>query len=146
MSEIADFIEAQYARIEKRERGRYTVSYPLKAPCPVCSGYLDGFESGRVGADEIRLEPCGHEIPNAQFLDLYGKSDPDPFVLADIESKRRILNEVVDEATSLDMSVDGDRRVGPRDTVTEPYLGDVLLRILAAPFSGEPGYKEDWAV
>lgn len=145
MSEITDFIKAQYDRIEKRERGRYTVRYPLKAPCPACSDRPDGFESGRVGVDEIRLDPCGHAIPNDQFVELYAESNPDPFVLADIESKRRILNEVVDEATSLDMSVDNDRRVGPRDEVAEPYLGDMLLRLLAAPFSGEPGYKEEWS-
>jgi hypothetical protein len=145
MSEITDFIKAQYDRIEKREHGRYVVRYPLKALCPVCSDRPEGFESGRVGVDEIRLDPCGHAIPNDQFVELYAESNPDLFVLADIESKRRILNKVVDEATSLDMSVDNDRRVGPRDEVAGPYLGDKLLRLLAAPFSAEPGYDDRWA-
>jgi hypothetical protein len=65
-------------------------------------------------------------------------------VLAEVDAKRRILDEVVDEATGLDMSVDGDRRVGSRDTTTEPYLGTVLLRLLALPYADHPDYREEW--
>jgi hypothetical protein len=65
-------------------------------------------------------------------------------VLAEVDVKRRILDEVVDEATGLDMSVDGDRRVGSRDTATEPYLGTVLLRLLALPYADHPDYRDEW--
>jgi hypothetical protein len=66
-------------------------------------------------------------------------------VLREVEAKRRILDEVVDEATSLDMSVDNDRRVGFRDEASEPYLGDTLLRLLANPYVDHPDYRSEWA-
>lgn len=65
-------------------------------------------------------------------------------VLADIASKRRILAEIVDEANGLDDSLDLDRRVGERDLSTEPYLGDLLAKILAEAFASRDGYKETW--
>lgn len=134
MSEIADFINTQCDRIEKQECGRYTVSYPLKAPCPVCADRPGGFQSGRVGSDEVRLEPCGHEIPNAEFVDLYAESSPDEFVLVDIESKRRIVE------------LHGDQHECTDTRASEfPYIGCETLRLLAAPFSAEPGYKQEWA-
>lgn len=64
--------------------------------------------------------------------------------LADIWAKRRILDEVVDEANGLDMQVDGEFRVGRRDETAEPYLGDVLLQLLALPYADRPGYREEW--
>lgn len=129
MTDLVEFLTAHYDRIEKRERGRYTVSYPLKAPCPGCGQVPGGFESGRVGTDETRLEPCGHEIPNTQFVDLYAKSSPDPFVLADLESKRRLI--------------DPDEWAGGPET-EDAY--EHVCRVLAAPFSAEPGYDGKWAV
>lgn len=65
-------------------------------------------------------------------------------VLAEVDAKRRILDQVVDEATGLDMQVDGEFRVGSRDDVAEPYLGDVLTRLLALPYADRPGYREEW--
>lgn len=64
--------------------------------------------------------------------------------LAEVDAKRRILDDVVDEASGLDAQVDGEFRVGRRDTKAEPYLGDVLVRLLAAPYADRPGYREEW--
>lgn len=64
-------------------------------------------------------------------------------VLAEVEAKRRIL-DLADDATSLDMSVDMDRRVGRRDETKEPYVGDEILRQLALPYDDRPGYREEW--
>jgi hypothetical protein len=88
----------------------------------------------------------GFALSNRQLratVDHIARHDP-VRVLAEVDAKRRILDEVVDEATGLDMSVDGDRRVGPRDTTTEPYLGTVLLRLLALPYAEHPDYREEW--
>jgi hypothetical protein len=65
-------------------------------------------------------------------------------VLAEVEAKRRILDDIVGEATGLDMSVDMDRRIGARDEATEPYLGDQLLRLLGLPYADHPDYREEW--
>ena len=135
MSEIADFIEVQYRRIEEKAREASTRS---AAWAVNGTWHLEGVEHDVVGEEEAFCHPH-----NVEHIALH---DP-AYVLADIASKRRIIDEVVDEATSLDMSVDNDRRVGPRDEASEPYLGDILLRLLAAPFSDEPGYDaERWGV
>lgn len=65
-------------------------------------------------------------------------------VLAEVEAKRRVLDEIADEATGLDMSVDNDRRVGSRDMEAEPHLGDQLVRLLAQPYAGRSGWREAW--
>src|SRR5207247_10425241 len=100
--------------------------------CPVCSRTPDGVESS-TGEDVAILEPCGHEIPNAQFVDLYGKSDADPFVLADMESKRRIMTEIVDLIDSMDAQLESEFGTGSSDRADE---SEKILRLLAAPFSG----------
>jgi hypothetical protein len=64
--------------------------------------------------------------------------------LAEVDAKRRILDEIVDEATGIDMQLDGEFRVGPRDRATEPYLGDTLAKVLALPYADHPGYREEW--
>jgi hypothetical protein len=66
-------------------------------------------------------------------------------VLAEVEAKRRIIADIVDEATWLDLSCDMDRRIGPRDEATEPYLGDQLAKLVAQPYAGRPGWRDDWA-
>lgn len=52
---------------------------------------------------------------------------------------------MADEATGLDMSVDSDRRIGVRDETQEPYLGDVILRALAAIWADHDDYRADWS-
>lgn len=64
-------------------------------------------------------------------------------LLADVEAKRRLI-DLAEEATSLDMTVDGDRRVGIRDTDTEPYVGDLMLMVLALPYADHPDYDPSW--
>lgn len=66
-------------------------------------------------------------------------------VLAEVEFHRRILDEIADEATDLDMSVDMDRRVGMRDKHAEPYLGDRLVRLLARLYASRSGWREEWS-
>lgn len=65
-------------------------------------------------------------------------------VLAEVDAKRRIMDEIAPEATALDETVDYSRRAEPRDLTREPYLGDLLLRHLALPFAGHPDFREEW--
>jgi len=76
---------------------------------------------------------------NAQHI---ARHDP-ARVLAEVDAKRRII-ALADEASGLDMSVDNDRRVAPRDMAAEPYVGDLILRALALPYVGHPDYREEW--
>lgn len=65
------------------------------------------------------------------------------FILRDVKAKRRLI-DLAKEATSLDMTVDGDRRIGSRDTDAEPYLGDQMLQFLALAYADRSGYREEW--
>lgn len=65
-------------------------------------------------------------------------------VLAEIDAKRRILDDIVPDADGLDMQVDGEFRVGRRDLAAEPYLGDALMQLLALPYADRPGYRSEW--
>lgn len=64
-------------------------------------------------------------------------------VLAEVDAKRQII-ELAEEANGVDMQVDGDRRIGSRDEVSEPYVGDQILRHLARPYDHHPDYREEW--
>lgn len=64
-------------------------------------------------------------------------------VLREVAAKRAII-ELADEASGLDMSVDLDRRVGSRDMQEEPFVGDLIIRQLAAVYSDHPEYREEW--
>lgn len=66
-------------------------------------------------------------------------------VLADCEAKRRIV-ELADDATGLDMQVDSEFRVGSRDEVSEPYVGDLILRALASVHSDHPDFQPAWRI
>lgn len=98
------------------------------------------FLRARLGEDELFYEGaicrCGIDG---------GLHDPDcpRRVLAEVEAKRRIV-ELADEASGLDAVVDGEFRVGSRDPVAEPYIGDLILRHLAAPYAGHPDYDARW--
>lgn len=96
-----------------------------------------------VNADADPLSDCWFDCTGGGHADHHLRWDPER-VLAEVDAKRRILDEVVDEATGLDMQVDGEFRVGRRDEKAEPYLGDVLVRLLALPYADRPGYQERW--
>jgi hypothetical protein len=66
-------------------------------------------------------------------------------VLREVGAMRAII-EAADEASMLDSSVDLDRRVGPRDMDTEPLVGDVILRALAAVYADHDDYNPEWAI
>lgn len=137
MSDLADFLNAQYDRIEKRERGKFTVPFRPDLRCPTCGRPVDE-TIHTSGEDRTRFEPCGHAMLNLEYAERYGKSNADLFVLADIESKREIVKRHSDPHG-------GDPSCSSLD-YPESAEDCETLRLLAAPFSGEPGYDERWAV
>ncbi|MCR6706564.1 MAG: DUF6221 family protein [Cellulomonas sp.] len=85
----------------------------------------------------IRHASGGH---GTSFVD----GAPDPArVLAECEAKRRIV-ALADDATGLDMQVDGEFLVGSRDEAADPYIGDLILRALALPYADHPDYDVAW--
>jgi len=99
---------------------------------PVALGVLGHPRNGYMVAEQVETEQGMH----------IARHDP-ARVLAECEAKRRIM-EAADEATGLDMQVDGEFRVGARDETAEPYIGDVILRALALPYADHPDHDEAW--
>lgn len=64
-------------------------------------------------------------------------------VLREVEAKRLIVKQA-EEATGLDMQIDGEFRVGGRDEVAEPYCGDVILRALASVYADHEDFQSEW--
>ena len=143
MSDIADFLRARY-RDELDRQGRiYRDIYEPRAACPICGKPTE--EMWRIGGDPsalARFEPCGHETNDPADLESFQEPAPDPDVIADLEAKLRILDEVVPEIDAMEARIDGEWGVGdPAERESA-----ILLRILAQPFSGHPGHKgEEWA-
>jgi hypothetical protein len=44
----------------------------------------------------------------------------------------------------LDLQVDGEFGVGPRDEKTDPYTADTLVKLMALPYADRPGYRTEW--
>lgn len=105
---------------------------------------LTEFLLARIGEDE--------EVASLVLMQEVDTSGPVPRirerairerVLAECEAKRRIVG-AAEEATSLDMTVDHDCRIGARDEKEEPFVGDVILLALASVYADHPNYDEAW--
>lgn len=64
------------------------------------------------------------------------------WVLADIASKRRIINEVVPKVDALDDTIEGEYGAGAPIGLHEE--SELLLKLLALPFTYHPDYREEW--
>lgn len=152
MSEIADFLRARYLEARKREEGVRRMKFP---------GPFDGHDveidsDGRVLIDN-------HEYPAEQYWELASEPGADPFVVADLDAKLALLDdltserhEVVDgdcwytcaaatEERDGGESCDDDRRGGPCDCGRDARVNR-RLAILAQPFAGNLDHKgEEWA-
>lgn len=132
VSEIADFIRAQYDRIEAAAQA--ATGGPWRVGDVVGElGSADVYgPDGRVTS--AREEPCC-SIEDAEHMAI---NDPD-YVLADIASKRQIV------ATFVALDTHPDRLTYAQMQQQWVALRAVMAA-LAAPFSAEPGYKQEWAV
>ncbi|UJC77955.1 hypothetical protein D4768_09770 [Rhodococcus erythropolis] len=58
----------------------------------------------------------------------------------------RAIIEHAADANALDVQVDGEWGVGARDELADPYVGDLILRALAAVYSDHRDYDPSWAL
>lgn len=120
--DIAEFLRARLD--ERGERAKKLLRYAQENDLAVRDPRLLG-----------RVIPGWHEWPEVEQMARE--------VLADVDADRRIM-ELTEEATGLDIQVDGEFRVGSRDTKAEPYVGDLILRWLALPYAGHEDYRDEW--
>ena len=62
-------------------------------------------------------------------------------VLREVESKRRILDEVISLIDQLDAQIESEWGSGGYNSTGE---SDALVKLLALPFADRPGYQEAW--
>lgn len=162
MTELVEFLTARYNEAEKHERGRYTTTiWPADHRCAECAAPVEDihFRASGGDAEEITLEPCGHTLTHAAYLDRYCESAADPFVLADIDAKRKMLADILAETHTVN---DGDcwytcpSAIGERDggeCCDDDRRGlacdcgrdaqvDRRLRILVSPYAGHLDYEK----
>lgn len=149
MMTIVDFLLARIAEDEAAAREASPSPWSYPGIESVAGGTL--YDATRRIADIFYEHVNDHDgsivrhllVPEADANGRHiARHDPTR-VLAECEAKRRIV-ESADEATGLDMQVDSEFRVGPRDKSTEPYLGDTILRALALPYAAHPEYRPEW--
>ena len=136
MTDIVEFLNAQYDRIEAAAK------LMAKYYAPPWEVWDRGWMARVYGDKEpfwevTRLEQwvgMEQDTPDlGSIIEHVALHDPDR-VLADIASKRRLVE------------LHGDQHECTDTRASEyPYVGCETLRLLAAPFSGEPGYKEEWS-
>jgi Family of unknown function (DUF6221) len=61
--------------------------------------------------------------------------------LREVEAKRRILAEVKDQIDGMDAKIEEEWGDGPWPT----GASDLLVKLLALPYSGHPDYRQEWA-
>jgi len=134
---ITDFLLARIAEDEAALRHGYDVRATFES---LARHTLNEREPGWLGRTPAHIAAHMREVStNATALDAADRTRR----LAECEAKRRIV-ELADEATGFDMTVDQEFRIGSRDERQEPYIGDVMLRTLAAVYADHPDYDEAW--
>lgn len=101
--------------------------------CEQCGGHIvgsSGTEHAETVVDCYPYEGGGLVYPVHHFM---VENDPQ-YVLADIEAKRRIVDEL--------HRIPGD---GINFAIAEQNRADDVLRLLALPYSDHPDYRSDWA-
>jgi hypothetical protein len=105
-------------------RGSHVASAPASGKGRMIADLADGYRPSR------REE-------NAEHI---ARHDP-ARVLREVEAKRRLLDEVKQLIDTLDAKIEsewGDGHDGPTGE------SDLLLKLLALPYSDRPGYREEW--
>lgn len=95
--------------------------------------------------------PAGISVAHGWLRDLAHIARHDPArVLAEVAAKRRILDELDAMPHALDDGhhecpmVEPTAWKDPRCTCGQAELADRVLRLLALPYAGRPGYREEW--
>jgi hypothetical protein len=62
--------------------------------------------------------------------------------LAEVEAKRRILEEVVPQVDGMDDQINGEWGIGP--IAPDKYASVPLLKLLVLPYASHPDCREEW--
>lgn len=94
-------------------------------------------DGGYYACPAVQTEPYG-DLPWGEENCDCGLAARRGFTLADIATKRRILAEVVPSIDQMDTKIAEEWGGYCKG------LGDQLLRLLALPYAGRDGWREEW--
>jgi hypothetical protein len=126
-----DLVAFLRARLDEDEQVARATPYPW----PWAE---DEDEVGHVWAEGLNLVVKDAYPENARHI---ARWDP-ARVLAEVEAKRRILDEVVPEVDGMDERINGEWGIG--SIAEDDYASVPLLKLLALPYAAHPDYREEW--
>jgi hypothetical protein len=140
VSDLAEWLLACIAEDEERERSKWRKPRLDGRDCPCCGRTITGtIWNGSHERTWWTLEPCMHELSDEDVERIAPPvSAADPFVLADLAAKRRIVelhngaHECPDAGDNCGW-IDGDLR---------PYCD--TLRLFGHALRHREGYDERW--
>jgi hypothetical protein len=135
--ELVDFLRARLAEDERVARAvPADLGHSWSDPGPwVMAGSGGGREA------EVAKAADALEMPLAEAVAHHiARHDP-ARVLAEVEAKRRILDDVLPTMQADELRIAGEWGVGS-DPVRE--ASDDLLSLLALPYADHPDYRDEW--
>lgn len=102
--------------------------------------YLSGNETVYSDPHGVALVTGVHGYLGEELGDHIVRHDP-ARVLADVDAKRRIIEEVHRDMRDLE---DVYAHASAPPYAPDHDNSDLLLRLLALPYAGRPGYREEW--
>lgn len=141
--ELINFLRARLDAAADREARRFRDTWRFGDPCVECERPAESMTHWSSGPPVAKFEPCGHEIADYSQLSRYSEPAGDPFTLADVEAKRRILS-LHSDATGHSCSITDE--TGYELNYAE-VAGDeacTTLRLLTLPYSEHPDYRQEW--
>lgn len=92
-----------------------------------------------TGNDWVAVGPFGGGLGHGTAAHIV-RWDP-ARVLAEVEAKRRILDEVKPQIDSMDGQIESEWGSGVCEPTGE---SDLLVKLLAQPYAGRHGWREEW--
>jgi hypothetical protein len=130
---LADWLRQQWAAEEHSENNKWSTGTVEGKACPRCGERIEYTEM-MFGSSLRVLQSCGHEMEWDEWR-TFAECEPrgNPRKLADIAAKRRILD------------IHGPAHRCPNHLPSDDEPCRTVL-LLAAPFRGVPGWREEWEV
>jgi hypothetical protein len=136
MEDLVQFLRARLDGEAQAEHRSYRTTWEYADPCISCGRPTTGlteFSDGPIA----EFQPCGHAIWDPAEMAQYRESAPDARVLAEIDSKRRI----VDLMAGMLAAAEGDSEV---DHYGGLDAAEGTLELLALPYADHPDYRDEW--
>ena len=131
MNELVEWLRGVLDEIERR-----TIRYRDEHPGEPCTTDIEGNPTGQYYSE---YEPCERHIAAAEATP-YRDAE---FGLRQVEATRRILGEYATAAVTLE-ELEQDHDDAQYEWLPRYQVLGEVVKLLALPYAGLPGYREEW--